>query len=69
MTRIGFAYNQKPVEDAEPIEHDAIEIDRPDEEPPSRRRDLESRSTESPVPAGAAVVSALPTDDQFAEWD
>ena len=67
MTRIGFAYNQKPVEDAEPIEHEPIE--RPDEEPPSRRRDLESRSTDSPVPAGAAVVSALPTDDQFAEWD
>ncbi len=67
MTRIGFAYNQKPVEDAEPIEHDAIE--RPDEEPPSSRRDSESRSAASPVPAGAALASALPTNDQFAEWD
>lgn len=68
MTRIGFAYNQKPVEEAAaPIEDEAIGL--PDEEPPSRRRDTESRSALSPASTGAAVASALPTDDQFAEWD
>jgi len=68
MTRIGFAYNQKPVEEAAtPIEDEAIGL--PEEEPPSRRRDTESRSALSPASTGAAVASALPTDDQFAEWD
>ena len=68
MTRIGFAYNQKPVEEpAASIEDEAIAV--PDEEPPSRRRDAESRTALSPASTGGAVASALPTDDEFAEWD
>ncbi len=80
MTRIGFAYNQKP----EPFQTSADakgEATRSAEEPASSRRDTKSRTTASPSPGGAPVVSAssspppvpsaspLPTSDEYAEWD
>jgi D-alanine-D-alanine ligase len=73
LTRIGFAFNQKP--EPAPLEGaDDIEAPRPEEEPPSSRRDAPSRTTDSPAPiqritAGAALASPLPTSDEFAEWD
>jgi len=84
MTRIGFAYNQKPDEGAP---HSGADADAPraDEEPPSTRRDALSRSPAPPPPPGSSgaggaapgatlAVSrgAPPTDrpdDEFAEWD
>src|SRR5687768_5730215 len=75
MTRIGFAYNLKPAS-SEPPSDDTREGEaaRPDEEPPSTRRDGRSRNPASPARAGATVASASPaTDshpsDEFAEWD
>ena len=73
LTRIGFAFNQKP-ESVPPQGEDDVEAPRPDEEPPSSRRDASSRTTASPAPiqritAGAALASPLPTSDEFAEWD
>jgi D-alanine-D-alanine ligase len=73
LTRIGFAFNQKP-ESVPPEGADDVEAPRPDEEPPSTRRDALSRTTASPAPiqritAGAALASPLPTSDEFAEWD
>jgi D-alanine-D-alanine ligase len=73
LTRIGFAFNQKP-ESVPPEGADDVEAPRPDEEPPSTRRDASSRTTASPAPiqritAGAALASPLPTSDEFAEWD
>jgi D-alanine-D-alanine ligase len=73
LTRIGFAFNQKP-ESVPPDGADDVEAPRPDEEPPSSRRDASSRTTASPAPiqritAGAALASPLPTSDEFAEWD
>ncbi len=70
MTRIGLAYNQKP-EPVAPPETPPLEADatRPEEEPPSRRRDVESRTSRSPAssPGALAVsdrpVSASPADD------
>ena len=61
MTRIGFAYNQKPaVEPASPpsaAEHDASAAE---EEPPSRR---------GSGAATAAAPLAAPPPDVYAEWD
>ncbi len=73
LTRIGFAFNQKP-EPVQPDGADDLEAPRPDEEPPSSRRDAASRTTASPAPiqritAGAVLASPLPTSDEFAEWD
>ena len=78
MTRIGFAYNQKPdsqVPSGEVIAEGAL----PDEEPPSKRRDVRSRTHASPAHAGASFASPdiaavpdaspLPTSDEYAEWD
>src|SRR5258708_12457737 len=64
MTRIGFAYNQKPgVWEAWEVEASGSRRD--DEEPPSTRRDLSSRnllsSPSAPTPDGSL--------DHFAEWD
>ena len=57
MTRIGFAYNQKP----EPETADAAaELPRADEEPPS--------SGTADAPALATLITPAP-DDEFAEWD
>src|SRR5919202_326365 len=84
MTRIGFAYNQKP-ESSAPRPAEDAEASRPDEEPPSSRRDTPSRTPAPPVYAGRAPVaplatlapptrsvpgpSPLPTSDEYAEWD
>ena len=61
MTRIGFAYNQKPEVPALRLE-DGAEDARPDEEPPSN-----SESEWSSARAGG--VAAASVDDEFAEWD
>jgi D-alanine-D-alanine ligase len=73
MARIGFAFNLKP-EPGEALDPGDAEIARPDEEPPSKRRDSSSRISESPASlsshsAGAALASPLPAADEFAEWD
>lgn len=77
MTRIGFAYNQKPEGTAPSIIDDG-DAPRPEDEPPSSRRDAPSRSSASPVPAGAAAASPplsgsaaviAAAGDEFAEWD
>ena len=69
MTRIGFAYNQKPDVPALRLE-DGAEDARPDEEPPSSaphewggRADRESGAR-----TGVSVAAEL-VDDEFAEWD
>ena len=61
MTRIGFAYNQKPELPALRLE-DGAEDARPDEEPPSS-----SEPEWASAPAGG--VAAASVDDEFAEWD
>ncbi|MGH7717442.1 MAG: hypothetical protein ACREON_01175, partial [Gemmatimonadaceae bacterium] len=58
MTRIGLAYNQKP-EKAAPSLLEISEAPRPEDEPPSTRRDVASRTT----------PAALLADDEYAEWD
>lgn len=71
MTRIGFAYNQKPDdEDARAGDDEP----RADEEPPSSSWNLRSRIDASSRVAG--VIQPSPdtsrltdTDDEFAEWD
>jgi D-alanine-D-alanine ligase len=60
MTRIGFAYNQKPEE--APRVGGEPETARPDEEPPS------SASLRAGGPT-AALASSAPTSDMYAEWD
>ena len=55
MTRIGFAYNQKP----DPIAAPAAELARADEEPPSS----------GGVATLAAPALAAAPDDEYAEWD
>ncbi|HVE80515.1 MAG TPA: hypothetical protein VNA89_16740 [Gemmatimonadaceae bacterium] len=72
MTRIGFAYNQKPEPATTPVTAEG-EAQQPDEEPPSTRRDDWSRAPDvmaavrAPAAGGVAAPSA--TDDEFAEWD
>ncbi|HEX7941455.1 MAG TPA: hypothetical protein VF488_06595 [Gemmatimonadaceae bacterium] len=72
MTRIGFAYNQKPEQPALRLEDDTP---RAEDEPPSSRRDTQSRHTAPPAPEGAtdaslvAGESAPAENDEFAEWD
>jgi D-alanine-D-alanine ligase len=81
MTRIGFAYNLKPdpsgslsMEDATPS--------RPEDDPPSSRRDIASRTSSSlaanesragettyPHSASALETLELAADDEYAEWD
>jgi D-alanine-D-alanine ligase len=67
MTRIGFAYNQKP-EQAAALATEESEAPRPEEDPPSTGRDDASRITEAPT-ATAAASAASSTDDLYAEWD
>ena len=55
MTRIGFAYNQKP----DPIAAPAAELARADEEPPSSGA---AATLVAPAPTTAP-------DDEYAEWD
>jgi D-alanine-D-alanine ligase len=59
MTRIGFAYNQKP----DPVAAPAAELARADEEPPSSGRATATLRVPSPV------TSVTPADDEYAEWD
>src|SRR3981081_3834797 len=59
MTRIGFAYNQKP----DPVAAPAAELARADEEPPSSGGATATMRVPSPV---TAVTTA---DDEYAEWD
>src|SRR5688572_4620265 len=58
MTRIGFAYNQKPDPQAVAAA-DAGSEPRPEDEPPSS-------SFGAPEPLAA---TPLPTSDEYAEWD
>ena len=67
MTRIGFAYNQKPEQTAA-LAIDESEAPRPEEDPPSTGRDDASRITEAPTAAAAASVASS-ADDLYAEWD
>jgi D-alanine-D-alanine ligase len=71
MTRIGFAYNQKPVPDAEgaPSAGGGDEAAAsPADEPPSRAHS--AARTAAPSRHAAALLTAAPdADDQFAEWD
>jgi D-alanine-D-alanine ligase len=57
MTRIGFAYNQKPEPEATA---ESAELERPDEEPPSSGARSDS--------ALATLLAPAP-DDEYAEWD
>ena len=67
MTRIGFAYNQKP-ELSATLAMDESEAPRSEEEPPSTGRDNASRITEASAEAAAADVASS-ADDLYAEWD
>jgi D-alanine-D-alanine ligase-like ATP-grasp enzyme len=74
MTRIGFAYNQKP-EVPDRFGLTESEAHRGEDEPHSTRRDAVSRNLQSPVSAfaDARLVApaslSLAADDRFAEWD
>jgi D-alanine-D-alanine ligase len=59
MTRIGFAYNQKP----DPVAAPAAELARADEEPPSSGVAMATLRVPSPV------TSVTTADDEYAEWD
>lgn len=68
MTRIGFAYNQKPDDPALRLES---ETERPEDEPPSTRRRGTPRRTRvvgDPAPRPGAVPVPTP-HDEYAEWD
>src|SRR5207244_7712249 len=65
MTRIGFAYNQKPAVSEGP-EVEPSDDPREDDEPPSTRRDVQSRNIVSPVSETARPAAPV---DRFAEWD
>ena len=67
MTRIGFAYNQKPEVPALRLE-DGAEDARPDEEPPSSApHEWAGEATDDADSRAAAAVAEV--DDEFAEWD
>ena len=81
MTRIGFAYNQKPDPSA-PLSIEDATPSRPEDDPPSSRRDIASRTSSSlavderragemtdPRSAGALETLELAADDEYAEWD
>jgi D-alanine-D-alanine ligase len=65
MTRIGFAYNQKP-ESSAALAMEESETTRADDEPPSTGRDDVSRISQAPTAAAAASAAS---DDLYAEWD
>ena len=67
MTRIGFAYNQKP-EQAAALACEEAETPRSEEEPPSTGRDDASRNSQAPTASVAASVASS-SDDLYAEWD
>jgi D-alanine-D-alanine ligase len=66
MTRIGFAYNQKPDPTVPASASDAAESAVADEEPPSRNGAL---ATLSPARLANAARAAHAADDEYAEWD
>src|ERR1043166_2500020 len=73
MTRIGFAFNQKP-DGPTLLGGGEIAARSGDDKPPSMRRDLESRNiaTASASPDARLTPSTDPDladDDVFAEWD
>ena len=68
MTRIGFAYNEKP----EPADAEiaiAGEPVLPEDEPPSSRRDAWSRTSTAAAPSAAVISASPPVDDEYAEGD
>ena len=81
MTRIGFAYNLKPDPSA-PLSMEDATPSRPEDDPPSSRRDIASRTSSSlavnerragemtdPRSASALETLELAADDEYAEWD
>jgi D-alanine-D-alanine ligase len=75
MTRIGFAYNQKPDSSALRLSADA-DLSRPADESSNRRRKWSRRSrvaedspaiAENPAPVAATHLSTV--NDKYAEWD
>ncbi|MEP7085786.1 MAG: hypothetical protein ABI884_00510, partial [Gemmatimonadota bacterium] len=68
MTRIGFAYNQKPEVPALRLEDGAASA-RPDEEPPSIAPTDWASAADPAVSSRAGGVAAAEVDDEFAEWD
>ncbi|HXT47115.1 MAG TPA: hypothetical protein VN717_00670 [Gemmatimonadaceae bacterium] len=67
MTRIGFAYNQKPEVPALRLE-DGAEDARPDEEPPSSApHEWAGEASDAAGSRAAAAIAEV--DDEFAEWD
>ena len=66
MTRIGFAYNQKPDQQDAPHVGGEPESARPDEEPPSSAVGTSTQGAASPV---AALADTAPSSDEYAEWD
>jgi len=81
MTRIGFAYNLKPDPSA-PLSMEDATPSRPEDDPPSSRRDIASRTASSlavnegragettdPHSASALETLELAADDEYAEWD
>jgi D-alanine-D-alanine ligase len=71
MTRIGFAYNQKPEASAALVTTALSDALRPEEDPPSTRRDAESRTTHAPASprTGARSFAVSTPADVYAEWD
>lgn len=81
MTRIGFAYNLKPDTSA-PLSMEDASPTHPEDDPPSSRRDIASRTSSSlavnerragemtaPPSEGALEMLELAADDEYAEWD
>ncbi len=81
MTRIGFAYNLKPDPSA-PLSIEDATASRPEDDPPSSRRDIASRTSSSlavderragemtdPHSASTLETLELAADDEYAEWD
>jgi D-alanine-D-alanine ligase len=69
MTRIGFAYNQKPESPPTPSPGGETDPPRSDDDPPSTRRDARSRIPAAPDAFGTHGAPGEPADDVFAEWD
>jgi len=81
MARIGFAYNLKP-EQSGPLSTEDATSSHPEDDPPSSRRDIASRTSPSlaatdnragettdPHSASTLEMLELEADDAYAEWD